>query len=73
MKEEKMVKEYLPHEQRVIAEREELMVKLNDLNKFIGGSTFFEQLEKTQKNLLIIQQRAMETYATALKARIELF
>jgi hypothetical protein len=73
MKEEKMVKEYLPHEQRVIAEREELMVKLNDLNKFIGGSTFFEQLENTQKNLLIIQQRAMETYATALKARIDLF
>jgi hypothetical protein len=73
MKEEKMVKEYLPHEQRVIAEREELMVKLNDLNKFIGGSTFFEQLENTQKNLLIIQQRAMETYATALKARIDSF
>jgi len=73
MKEEKTIKVYLPHEQRVITERDELMVKLNDLNKFIEGSTFFEQLENTQKNLLFIQQRAMHTYATVLKTRIDLF
>jgi hypothetical protein len=73
MKEEKVVREYLPHEQRVIKEREELMVKLNDLNKFISGSTLFLQLKETERNLLMIQQRAMDTYSLVLKSRIDLF
>lgn len=54
---------------RLVQEQKELEEKLNKLNTF-NESDKFQELEYTQRSLLIIQAGAMYTYNECLKARI---
>lgn len=64
---------YAPHEQRVIAERDELNKKINDLNAFIGGSPVFDAQHPHDAQLLRDQLSVMVQYSAILGQRIARF
>lgn len=66
------MKEYLPHELRVVQEREALQLKVQALSSFLETDTF-KSLDLKNRTLLRRQLVAMETYLSILDERITLF
>ena len=64
--------QYLPHEQRMIDEREELEARLINLNVFLNKGQP-ENMEDQDWDLLNTQAFAMRTYNYVLSARIRRF
>lgn len=62
----------LPHEERVVTEKQELDAKLEKLRAFTRGPVF-RMLSPTDRNLLMYQAIAMTTYSQILDRRIEIF
>jgi hypothetical protein len=62
----------LPHEERVVTEKNELDDKIEKLSKFIKGPTF-ENLENFQKQCLNKQLNIMQSYSDVLTERISHF
>lgn len=62
-----------PHEQRVVAERDELLTKRKALTVFIYANTTFATLPKREQELLQQQEVLMANYGRVLDQRITLF
>lgn len=58
--------------ERMIKEFEELNEKINKLREFITNKEKFEKLDFINRDLLIAQLKAMETYISILSIRIGL-
>lgn len=67
------MKQFKPHEQRVIAERDELAVRISALEDFVNSSPIYTTLPSKDRQLLTKQLEAMRAYLFVLDARIELF
>jgi hypothetical protein len=63
---------FLPHEQRVIQERQDLETKIVALDQFIG-SELFNSLPYTDQTLLHGQYEYMRAYSFILSERINRF
>jgi hypothetical protein len=63
---------YLPHQQRVIDEKNELDSKLTALKSFFDNP-IFKTLDQQNQDLLSSQETAMEEYSQILAERIALF
>lgn len=61
-----------PHQQRVVAERDELAERLGKLNTFIG-SPAFNAVEGEERRLLLAQAVHMTSYFVTLIERIDLW
>lgn len=61
-----------PHEERVVAEENELAFKLNKLGAFIHGETF-KALAAEDRTLLQEQDGHMRSYLGVLRRRIQRF
>lgn len=61
-----------PHEQRVVAERNELLKRIGNLAAFIDGDKF-DAIREASKSNLFDQYLAMNAYCEALDRRINLF
>lgn len=61
-----------PHQERVIAESNDLREKMNKLEAFIGGEAF-KDLDASDKDLLMRQHVFMGAYLDILRQRIALF
>lgn len=68
-----MIRSLLPHEARVIAERDELQTKLKALTVFIDANATFSTLPKAEQDLLQKQEVTMRQYVSILTQRIALF
>ena len=64
--------QYLPHEQRMLDEREELETRLSGLNSFLNKGQP-EDMEDYDWDLLISQAFSMRGYNYVLSARIRRF
>jgi hypothetical protein len=64
--------ELKPHQQRVVAENEELAEKLAKLLSFFQ-TKMFEGLSEAERSRLRNQARFMDGYAAVLEERIEAF
>lgn len=64
--------EYLPHEQRMLEEREQLETRLTGLNTFLSKGQP-ETMEDQDWDLMNSQAFAMRTYNYVLSARIRRF
>lgn len=62
----------LPHQQRVVEERDELADRLQKLTAFLDTPTF-DALPKAERHRLAQQQAVMRHLAAVLKERIEAF
>ena len=62
-----------PHQQRVVAEKEELDKKANALSEFIGHSAIFDTLDPDEQERLKVQNDIMWQYSEILGARIAAF
>ena len=67
-----MEKQFLPHQQRVIDELEELSNKSQKLSIFIIGELFIGLPDEEKKDL-VEQLETMEKYADILERRIDRF
>jgi hypothetical protein len=63
----------LPHQQRVIDEKNELFDKIDKLDVFIKTNPIFGQMEEQDKKLLEEQLQHMSAYWGVLKQRVEAF
>jgi hypothetical protein len=61
-----------PHQLRVLAEQEDLILRITRLEKFIKSETF-DSLDFEDKVLLRLQLEAMTSYHTILLQRIARF
>lgn len=68
-----MIRGLQPHEQRVVAERDELLTKRKALTVFIDANTTFATLPKREQELLQQQEVLMSNYGRVLDQRIDLF
>lgn len=66
-------KQYLPHQQRVVDERNELQDRRNKLIQFIQENPIFKTLEEGDQKLLKEQFEAMTWYQKILDSRITRF
>jgi hypothetical protein len=66
------MKEYLPHQQRVVDEKTELDKKLEKLLPFLL-SEIFKGLSSDEQDRLNLQSDIMQKYSQVLKERIEAF
>ncbi len=65
---------YLPHQQRVLTEKEELDEKIEKLHSFVTGDNFTNVVKNIQEQILLLQQlTAMQSYSKILEARIKFF
>lgn len=62
----------LPHQKRVVAERDNLMERLGKLTDFIAGP-IFKQMPEVDQYLLCSQHQAMSEYERILGKRISRF
>ena len=62
----------LPHEQRVIDERNDLEIKIDALAKFFKSDTCKYILQR-ERDMLRLQFTAMQTYSEILRIRIRNF
>lgn len=62
-----------PHEQRVVAELDELKAKWDALWKFIDHNPAFHAMEEQDRDLLVEQAGVMEQYMQILESRISRF
>jgi hypothetical protein len=58
----------LPHQERVVAESNDLRQKLDKLSAFIGGD-IFNKLDREDRDLLIAQRVFMDAYFGILRQR----
>lgn len=65
--------ELQPHQQRVVAEKEELDKKATALSQFIGHSDIFPTLNQAEQERLREQNDVMWQYSEILGARIAAF
>lgn len=63
----------LPHQQRVVHEKDGLDAKLDDLRKFIAENPVFATLDPIDQIHMQQQEAAMSLYSTALRLRIARF
>ena len=68
-----MNKEYAPHQQRVINEKNELQDKFSKLGAFILDNPIFPALDPEEQDDLQDQYVAMQTYLQILEKRINRF
>jgi hypothetical protein len=68
-----MTANLLPHQQRVITERDELQTKLRALTVFLDSNVTYATLPKQEQELLQRQEGIMRNYVTVLNQRIALF
>jgi hypothetical protein len=61
-----------PHQQRVVAEKDELVEKLTKLNAFIGGATY-DGLPADEQIRLSRQADIMKHYVDILNERVAAF
>jgi hypothetical protein len=61
-----------PHQERVVAESNELRTKLDKLSEFIGGDVF-KKLDLEDRDLLVAQRVFMDAYFGILRQRIARF
>lgn len=59
----------LPYQERVVIEKEELDIKISNLEKFINNSTF-NDLTLCDQNILKYQLTVMNEYSSVLNLRI---
>lgn len=62
-------KELAPHQQRVVAERDELNAKFDKLTEFLKGD-LFKSLPADERERLTRQHAIMEQYSNVLAERI---
>lgn len=67
-----MTDSLLPHQQRVIAERDQLNTRLTSLRAFIASDTF-RQVDKAERMRLLRQEQVMTEFAQVLTERIDAF
>lgn len=65
--------ELLPHQQRVVEEKQELRSKLDKLNDFIMNNDLFKSLDTDEQFRLREQAYHMGEYDSILGDRIEVF
>lgn len=65
--------DYLPHQQRVVDELDELSTRLDKLNSFIGSAKFNEIGIQVERDLLLKQVGQMTAYWMTLHERIQLW
>jgi hypothetical protein len=63
----------LPHQQRVVTERDELSIKVKALTDFVGSSRVYLNLPIAERGRLRRQLHAMVKYLWALNDRISAF
>jgi hypothetical protein len=63
----------LPHQQRVIDEKNELDIKTNALSEFIGENPIFKTLDDAERTRLRKQLGFMQGYSSMLGERIAAF
>ena len=68
-----MTANLLPHQQRVITERDELQTKLRALTVFLDSNVTYATLPKLEQDLLQKQEVVMRQYVTILNQRIASF
>lgn len=68
-----MSKEYAPHQQRVIEEREQLQDKITKLSDFVTVNDFFKTLPEIEQEDLMDQLGIMCLYLEKLDSRISRF
>lgn len=68
-----MSKEYAPHQQRVVDERESLQDKINNLSDFVTVNEIFKSLPEIEKTDLRDQLSFMCLYLEKLDSRISRF
>lgn len=61
-----------PHEERVVAESNDLRQKIDKLSAFIGGN-IFNKLDLEDRDLLVAQRVFMDAYFGILRQRIARF
>lgn len=61
-----------PHQERVVAERDQLNTCIASLGNFINSDTF-TQVDRAERNRLIRQEAIMKDLAQVLTERIEAF
>jgi len=66
------MKEFAPHQQRVIDERNELAERLEKLEAFLHTDVY-NNLNSAEQNLLDCQKIAMTQYLSTLNERIGIF
>ncbi len=67
------MKEFQPHELRLIEEIKELKIKHDALSKFVSSNGgVFDTLSENERSLLIQQESVMNEYILILAARIGL-
>ena len=66
-------KEYAPHQQRVVDEKNELEDKFSKLGAFVLDNPIYMSLEDDDKQDLTEQYDAMEKYLIILERRISKF
>ena len=64
---------FLPHQQRVINEADELLDKINNLNIFITGNSVSKMVALDELVRLKLQLTYMKLYHDVLEARINCF
>jgi hypothetical protein len=62
----------LPHQERVLHERDALSDKVKDLMRFINSPTF-DQIEQTERDRLMRQANHMMNYESVLRERVAAF
>ena len=62
-----------PHQQRVVAERDELKDRLVKLDDFIEKSPVFQNVDPCEQGRLRLQRSSMSSYLMVLEERIEHF
>ena len=63
----------LPHQQRVVDEKNELFDKVEKLDAFIKTNPIFLQMELQDRQLLEEQLKHMNAYWNVLRQRVEAF
>lgn len=62
----------LPHQERVVAEKDDLLSKLSKLESFVEGDTF-QTLPEAERLRLLEQSKYMAQYYRILSERIAAF
>lgn len=67
-----MIRPLLPHEQRVVAEHDQLRERLSSLRTFIAAGSFY-RVERAERKRLIRQEALMTELEQVLAERITAF
>ena len=70
---EETIKEFAPHQQRVVDEKNELEDRFKKLDSFILDNPIFTSLPQEDQDLLKEQNNLMQRYLSVLEKRIARF